>query len=614
MAVNISSRVTTLTIGSQDWSAWIDPSSGIQIGTPEYECGKGLLIASGTINLIFPANFKGLPSSPLFLANPSQWKRGQTVSIQVGGNYLNCSGQALYILAIPEEPKREIGGTATMSLSVGCRLALENFPPEPNQDISGVTVGTSLNRGTVIANILNYLGITNSIGSLPYPIDYALPKTSGNFLQMAGKLADEAGYHLRCDVDGTVIAAPNTLTYGTSAIAYQIGRDEKLWESIGKVSEQPLEKTVVTGVQKNIAASDNNNQILEELPLNQVSSFAAFESVVGLVPSKRTTKTAVSLSSGIFQTTELIEEPVCKVSSFTAFESVVGLIPSKKTITTYFLQNGLVYKTQISVQEPVCKVSTATAFEAVTGLIPSHQETNTWTKISDGKWIKKTLMEDPLCKVSTATAFESVTGLVPSSNITDNLDTSGAPTSIGDIGSNTTSDRQISVTVKAQQLAEDPYRPRERTINLEYANTEAQLTAYGENFNRFLTGRSQGKQFGGAIPTSTDFVPFNQVAVTDPSMGLVYYLKIDSIQYVVNQTEAVAVFNGILCGSAPVATPTEVTRPVEIVLGVSPFLIQGSAFITVPDYLPVSPFLIDGSASITVPDYLSLSSIFLIRS
>ena len=51
MTINISSKRVELLIGGQDWSNWIDPDSGIQIGYPEYEMGSGLLIAQGTINL-----------------------------------------------------------------------------------------------------------------------------------------------------------------------------------------------------------------------------------------------------------------------------------------------------------------------------------------------------------------------------------------------------------------------------------------------------------------------------------------------------------------------------------------------------------------------------------
>ncbi len=629
MTVNISSRVTTLMIDSEDWSQWIDPSSGIQIGTPEYECGNGLLITRGTINFIFPANFYGLPSSPLFLVNPTQWKRGQSLSIQVGGNYLNCSGQLLYILAIPEAPKREIGGKATMSLEIGCRLALENFPPEPNRDISGVTVGTPLNRGTVISNILTYLGITNSIGSIPYPIDYALPKTSGNFLQMAGKIADEAGYHLRCNTAGTVIAAPNNLTYGTSDLSYQIGVDEKSWESIGKISEQPLERTVVTGVVKDVTASDNNGEVVEVEALSQ--SYERWNGLDGrdfnngIATIRKTRKSLQTVSNTLVIATVEVDEALAK--SYEFWNGLEGrnfnnaLAPLSKQTTQYFLQNGLCYKTIVNEFEALAKSyerwNGLEGRDFNNGIAPLRRTETEWVKVKDGLWNKTTIIYEALAK-----SYEFLNGLegrsfnnalAKKSSITE-PDTTGAPTSFGDIGSNTTTDRQISAIVKAQQLAEDPFRPRERTINLEFANTQPQLTAYGESFNKFLTGRSQGKQFVGAVPVSADFVPFKQVAVTDPFVGLVYYLKIDSIQYAINQTEAIAAFNGILCGTAPAATPTVITRPVEIVLSVEPFLIDFSGLITAPDYLPVEPFLIDFSGSIILPNYLEPTSIFLIRS
>ena len=39
MTINISSRITTLIIGSEDWSDWIE---SIQIGYPEYSVGAGI--------------------------------------------------------------------------------------------------------------------------------------------------------------------------------------------------------------------------------------------------------------------------------------------------------------------------------------------------------------------------------------------------------------------------------------------------------------------------------------------------------------------------------------------------------------------------------------------
>ena len=380
-------------------------------------------------------------------------------------------------------------------------------------------------------------------------------------------------------------------------------------------------------MQKNIAASDNNSEVIEKAAL---STFEYWNGLDGRafnpneIVIRKTQNSLETVSFTLVRATKLIQESLAFYEYWNGLEGRQfnpNLAPKQNQITEYYLRNGLCYKTIFFEYEAL-----STSYEYWNGLDGRQFNPNLillrvtqteWVRVRDGLWDKTTTIYEALAK-----SYEYWNGLEgrqfnPNISLKSSItepDTTGAPTNLGDIGNNTTSDRQISVTVKAQQLAEDPYRPRERTINLEYANTEAQLTAYGENFNRFLTGRSQGKQFVGAIPTTSDFVPFNQVAVTDPFFGLVYYLRIDSIQYAINQTEAIAAFNGILCGSAPVATPTEVTRPVEIVLSVSPFLIDGSASITVPDYLPVSPFLIDGSASITVPDYLSLSSIFLIRS
>jgi hypothetical protein len=168
--------------------------------------------------------------------------------------------------------------------------------------------------------------------------------------------------------------------------------------------------------------------------------------------------------------------------------------------------------------------------------------------------------------------------------------------------------------VHARQLAADPYRPRERTVKLEYANSEAQLTAYGENLNKFITGRSQGKQFGGAITDTvlSDFAPFQQVSVTDPNTGLVYYLKLDLIQYALSGFEAYVVFHGILCASAAIATPTDVTKPVEITLGDIRIRIDSDSYAILPDSLGADLFRIESDSYALIPDPLSPVSIFLI--
>lgn len=285
VVLNLSSRNCELIIGSQDWTPWIDASSGIQVGYPEYEMGSGLMPVEGSITLKYSIYDPNLPSNPNYFLNPSQWKRGQTISIRIVNiagtlTYLPCSGQLLYLLRPTQRPKVEMDGIATLTLNIGCRLALDNFPPEPNRNVAGVVAGVSTNRNTIIGNILDYINVPHSIGSLPYPIDYPLPKTEGNWISFAGAIADSAGYYLRCNTVGTVEAVAIALDPATAIEAYVVSDDEKIWEPIGDTAEQPLEKLIVSGVKQNVAATGSGTQIIpEQLPLCQISTYPAFQTI-----------------------------------------------------------------------------------------------------------------------------------------------------------------------------------------------------------------------------------------------------------------------------------------------------------------------------------------------
>lgn len=587
MTLNISSRKCELIIGSQNWTPWIDASSGIQIGYPEYEMGSGLMPVTGTITLRYSIYDTDLPSNPNYFLNPNQWKRGQTVTIRIANiagtlTYLPCSGQLLYLLKPTQRPKKDINGIATLRLDVGCRLALDNFPPEPNRNVAGVIAGVSTNRNTIIGNILDYINVPHSISLLPYPIDYPLSKTEGNWVSFAGAIADSAGYYLRCNTAGTVVAEPISLDPSTPIETYVISADEKIWEPSGDISEQPLEKLVLSGVKQNVnnIESSTPQVIVESLPLNKISTFPAFQTMTTLFTNKQTTTTRELVTSNLYRVTETIDQPLCQVSTFAAFQSIINLVQSKITTTSYLLKNGIVYQVIENIEEPLCQVSTFDAFVPLTNLIPSKRTTTTWVKTGDRLWTKTVQILDALCRVSSAPAFESITGLVEASNISDDKDTTGAPTNFGDASTNTITEENLVVETYAVQLAEDPFRQRQRTIDVSYAVSKPQLADYGDRFNKLLTGRSLGFQFGGAltdIALGSTFKPFAQVAVQEGDV--IYYPKVDAIQYALNLTECYVLWNGIVVGSAPTSDPEDIARPVTIPFGRMQMNITSSGYV-----------------------------------
>ena len=612
MTINISSRRCELIIGSQNWTNWISFDSGIILGYPEYEVGKGLMPVTGSINLKISQYDTTVPSSPNPRANLSQWKRGQTLSIRVANSagsltYLPCSGQLLYLLKTPQKPRKSIDGILELSLEIGCRLALENFPPEPNQDISGITAGTPLARNTVISNILNYIDVTNSIGSIPYPIPYPLPKQDGNFIGLAGAIADSGGYYLRCNSAGTVIAEPISSVYSGSAIAsYVIGSDEKSWEAIGDIAEQPIEKLIVTGTVKTVTPIDTAPSIIVDIQPAGVlfkGTTLGDQNPTALYVAKKTINTS-QLTTVNYKTTVEIQQPAGVLFKGTTLGdwNPVVLFVAEKTINTYTLINGIPSTHNVEIQQPagVLFKGTSLGDQNPTALYVAEKTINTWVSTGSQKWIKTTQTQKPAGVLFKGTALgdQNPTALYVEKNFTDNKDTSGPPTNFGNASSNTTSETQLKSEVFAQQLAADPYRPRQRTIDVPYTVGQAQLTDYGNRFNRILSGRAFGQQFGGAITDtalSSTFKPFADVSLTEDD--LIYYLKLDCIKWGLNGTEAWVVFNGIEVGTAPAATPTVISRPVALTLG--NFTMIGLADLYI-NYNPIEPNTMAGLADLYI--------------
>ena len=591
MTLNISSRKVELLIGGQDWSDWIDPDNGIQVGYPEYEVGSGLLIAQGTINLTFGANYSLLPSSPYYRFNPSQWRRGQTVTIKVANasgtlTYLPCAGGGLRIIKAPQPPTKEIGGVQKMSIQIGCKLALEYFPPEPNKDVSGVVAGTNLDIAVIINNILNFIGLNSAFSNIGYFINYPLPKTGGNWLQMAGQLAASAGRYLRCDTYGNVTGYLIDMYIGTAIANYLIGRDEKIWEAIGDIAEQPIEKLILTGVKTTVEPVDTDpTEVIETAALAETYEFyngldgRSFNNTLGTLRITNTERlnavNSVINPRVVIKVT--IREALAKSYEFyngldgRSFNNTLGVLSIAET--TYNLSNGIVSSTELIESEALAK-----SYEFYNGL-DGRSFNNTlgflritttlWVKVKDGLWNKTITIREALAK-----SYEFYNGLdgrsfnntlgVLSTNTTP--DTSG-PTNIGggEVSENTLKEEQIKAEVFAAQLASDG-RERQRTIAVPFATTISQLVSYGDLYNKFLTGRALGWRFGGAITNAAlTFQPFQTVTVTEDSN--LYWLKLDALQYAISQTEAICFWHGIEVGTANVATPDDISKPVEVSFG-----------------------------------------------
>jgi hypothetical protein len=560
MTVNISAQTTVLTIGAEDWSAWIE---SISIGYGEYDTESGLMPCTGTINLQFPANYAGIPSNPEYRFNPTQWRRGQAVTIAVGGNALPCSGSSLKILTPPQRPDKDISGIARLSISVGCALAYEYFPPEPNDDFSGVTAGTPRSRGAIINSILSTLGITSSVSIPELPIDYPLPKIEGNWLEFCGQLAYSAGYYLRCNTAGAVIAE-RVMNNGASGITYTIGVDESDWQPIGNVAEQAIEKLIISGVKRSLDAFNTTDSSIEYQPLGVLFP-DAYPTATGTIPSKRRNVTRIR-SANTSQVIETIEEPL-GVLFPAEYPTATGTIPSKRTTTTTFFSDGNIFKTIELIEEPL-GILFSSEYPTATGTIPSKRTTKEWTKIGNQKYREVFLEEQPL-GVLFPDVYPTATGLIPSKQTT--TDGESSPPTEQPVSDFNLLEEQITSTVYASQPSPSIGRERQRTIALPFADNVAQLSTFGQLFNQILTGRAFGWRF--ATRLSTALLPMQSVSVIDGTQG--YKFRTDAIQWAISLTEAYLVFNGIEVGVFDVATPDEITFPVAFPLApVSAMLIS----------------------------------------
>jgi hypothetical protein len=595
LSINISSRTCQLLIGTQDWTNWIDGNSGIQVGYPEYDVESGLLAVSGTVTLSFRLDDPTLPSNPNYRANPSQWRRGQNVSIKVVNSIgvltpLPCSGNLLYLLKPTQAPQLSTDGISVIALNIGCRLGLEYFPPEPNKDVSGVIAGNPLNRSQIITNILNFLGVPCFITSMPYQIDYALPKTSGNWLSMCGELAYSAGYYLRCDLNGIVNAYAINLGFFGSLETYTVGIDEQVWQPIGDSSEQPVEKLIVAGVRQIVEEVDTSPEIfIEYAAVGKILPKLQISDVTSLTISKSTKKTVEPPSKkDTYVLKEVVKEPVGVVLPKVRTSQPQSLTISLDKEITYTLDKGNVISQLTIEQQPIGAVLPNVRTGFAQGLIITRKELITWEIVGDQVWEKTYKLEQPISVIFPKTTQGNLTGLITTESYTNSKDTIGPPTNIGDISKNKITEETIKTEIFAAQLATSGGRRRQRTINLPFAIEVPQLIRFGYLFNAFLTGRSLGWQFGGVITDiSLSFAPFVQVSVIDRT--IVYYLKIDAIQYAINLTSAYIIWNGIEVGVANIAAPEEISRPVTITLGVFELVIETSAIAVLPVILLFNP-------------------------
>lgn len=599
MTVNISAKPLTVTIAGQNWSDWVE---SVKIDYQPYTMGSGLMPCTGTINLIFPANYAGIPSSPIYRFNPSVWQRGAIATILFNGSVLPCG--SLFILKPVQPPTKEISGIARMSVSVGCRLALEYYPPEPNDDFADITPNTAKARSSIIQSVLTTIGLSSFSLSIPeYPINYPLPKLEGNWLDFCGKLADSAGYYLRQNSAGA-IATERILDNGTTSISYTIGNDEQFWEPIGDVSDQPVEKLTVSGVKYTLETPDvtdtlhyveyalqgavlpdfsnsttaQNNQKIKEITKSVTrSSVSTFTSAINLL---------------ITEIETIRELQGIAMPDFSNSTTALNFVRARENKIEKFFTNGVLSR----------QTDTKSALQGI--VMPDFSDNTTannfrvyeiiTTDISKvGDKFKQTITTRQLNGIadpdnSNSTTANNMVELKSIEQQTQELIEQPAQTSQFNL-----KEEPIKAIVTARQIANDPYRPRERIIDLPFATSIEQLSKYGELFNKVLTGRAFGQRFVGAVNLA--LLPMQTLVVIDGAIG--YQLVTDSLSFAFTQTQALMAFDGIETAYFGVATPSVLISNISFPLAPDPIILIANWQILNDSFVP-NPVILEADWSV----------------
>jgi hypothetical protein len=389
MAVVTQARAVRVRIGDdlQDWSSRL-----IEFTVRyEYLSQSGLIKTLGSLKLnagAYPAPAESM--NPV--ANIVRWHRGQKIYVDytddAGDLVAHPMANPLYVL---QEPKRPFfaDNPPTLELELGCILALRDFP-QPDDDQSGVTAGTSTTLQAVVTSLMTAAGITSvslsglSGASRTAP---AIKTDRGSFVQQAGQIAYGVGYYLFQNSSGAVEARAIDLEPGSSTFDRQVGTNsgqEILYQPIDQGSETPVEKVVV----KSVYADGSTPPSGSETPY--FDETFEIEGIVGevlpdstvfynktITQSSRIRKFAYSSEGN--QEVDLIEVSLPRGLIVPDDANALTLIEARTTTTTRtFDSKSRLIKTVIDTQEAkglVNKEETVAPFQPTTGSIVTTANT-----------------------------------------------------------------------------------------------------------------------------------------------------------------------------------------------------------------------------------------------
>ena len=547
MPANISGRRKRLTIGGNDWSDYlIETSPQVE----ELDLGEGVVRSSVTFTLDVSENLE----QATYRLNPTQWAKGTSVLLEIendAGNGWVVPNSPTGRLFILKEPTSPSVANPIIEIQCGCALAMkDNYAVDA--DVSGVEVGTATARESIVANILTEAGTTPNLSAIPYPLDYPIPKTSGTFVDLAGKVAIAANHFLYVDSNGEVTNKEVDLDPDTAVMTVTVGQNEVFWEP-SEDAETPAEKLIVSGVTYDVDTLGYTETVSEiNGVVADVNVFSTSRDPVEPI-SRVTTRFYPYDSATRSQVTETTEEaiggdilPVVSVNDSRFFEFYTKSIRTEtkfyqgnklsrkvyreqivraraggrvvlnnkdvlsrmittelKTTNYYYSGDDLISRITTETKKPANKITNLYAVSAQYDLFVSEKTDSRWQFVGRDRWEVTTQRFIPYFQtlrtlVVAGTVlrgdFIELVGLPAETEVND--DGSTQPPQTQYLSENELTERSIETCVTTTGLGSAGDNPITKDIRVEHATSVEQLDAHGTVHSAFLWGRRYGKRVG----------------------------------------------------------------------------------------------------------------------
>lgn len=256
MVAQTQARNITVSVNGIDYTQYF---SDLSVGFDSWQQGKGIIRKTGELALVEISGGDSLDPR-----DNSDLQPGNVVTVTWGGGD-HPLAESLLVLAPPTiEPLLSnlptVTGNIRVTIPIGCALAYYQAN-EPDDDKSGVTLGSGQNGAAIATALLEAAGIdadSIDISEWDREIDYPIQKQGGGFVDLAGEIAyctvseDQPGF-LYCDSSNTVQAASldpeadstRMITLGTNDRGYTPQLDGSI--PPGTVRAVGVRKRVVTG-------------------------------------------------------------------------------------------------------------------------------------------------------------------------------------------------------------------------------------------------------------------------------------------------------------------------------------------------------------------------------